>query len=75
MNKYIFTFGSGHLYAGFYQPIYAKTPSSAREKMIELHGLKWSHQYTEEEWNRITKGVSQYFAFEQPLEAVYCEED
>lgn len=72
MNKYIFTFGSGHLYQGFYQPIYASNGNEARAKMVEVHGVKWSHQYTEEEWASTTKksiGVE----WERPLEAIYCD--
>lgn len=74
MNKYIFTFGSGHLYAGFYQPICASDASIARAKMVELHGVKWSHQYSEDEWNSISESPSRLFTLERPLEVVYCEE-
>lgn len=74
MNKYIFTFGSNQLYAGFYQPIYANNSLEAREKMVELHGLKWSFQYTEEEWNK-TKDELSGFQLEQPLEPVFCKEE
>lgn len=70
MNRYIFTFGSGQLYAGFYQPIYANDAMEARIKMVEIHDTKWSFQYTEEEWNA---AEADYGALEHPLEAIYCE--
>jgi len=75
MNKYIFTFGSGHLYQGFYQPIFASDRSIARLKMIELYGLKWGFEYTEEEWNKTIKDYSygNSINWERPLEAVYCD--
>lgn len=70
MNKFIFTFGSGQLYAGFYQPIYANDCTLARKKMIELHGVKWSHQYTEKEWE---SAELKYGVLERPLQVAYCE--
>lgn len=63
MQKYIFTFGSGHndpnhsSLINFYTVIEAPTYSAAREKMWEKRGPKWSFEYeTEEEagverWN------------------------
>lgn len=71
INKFIFTFGVGQLYAGYYQPIYAENSRIARQKMIELHDLKWSHQYTEKEWK---ENISKGYAIEHPLEAIYCNE-
>lgn len=71
MNKHIFTFGSNHLYEGFYQPIFAEDRIVARAKMIETYGLKWSHQYTEEEWNEIIKN-RYVLNWERPLEPIYC---
>lgn len=71
MDKYIFTFGSGQLYAGFYQPIYASCREEARAKMIEIHGTKWSHQYTDEEWKDAERD---YGALERPLQDVYCKD-
>lgn len=71
MNRYIFTFGSGQLYAGFYQPIYANDGMEARVKMLEIHGLKWGFQYTDEEWKA---AKLKYGALEQPLQAIYCND-
>lgn len=71
MNKYIFTFGAGQQYEGFYQPIYAKTWSLARREMFLLHGEVWSAQYTETEWKDAKKLG---FAIEHPLEAICCDE-
>lgn len=71
MDKYIFTFGSGQLYAGFYQPIYADNRDEARAKMIDIHGLKWSHQYTGEEWEATELD---YGTLEQPLQAIHCKD-
>lgn len=72
MNKFIFTFGSGQLYQGFYQPIFANDRVEARAKMVEIHGLKWSHQYTEEEWKATEL---KYGTLEQPLQTVYCTDE
>jgi hypothetical protein len=69
-NKYIFTFGSGQLYAGFYQTIYANDPNTARGKMVELYGTKWSHQYTAKQWE---EAVDNRFANERPLTDIYCD--
>lgn len=74
MNKYIFTFGSNHLYQGFYQPIYASNSILAREKMKELHGLKWAFQYTEKEWKETQEELKDFAPLEQPLEPVFCRE-
>lgn len=73
MNKYIFTFGSGQLYQGFYQPIFAENGNIARAKMIELHGIKWSHQYNEDEWKSFMLDMRDYGEVERPLEPVYCK--
>lgn len=48
MEKYYFTFGSGHYDANhtslghMYTTIEASTEAEAREKMFELRGQKWS---------------------------------
>lgn len=69
MDKFIFTFGTGQLYEGFYQPIYATSGNEARAKMVEIHGIKWGFQYTEKEWEATEL---EYGTLEQPLQAIYC---
>lgn len=73
MEKFIFTFGVGQLYEGFYQPIHAKDFTTARKKMIEVYGTKWSMQYTEKEWKEFENEA--WYRIEHPLKAIYCEED
>lgn len=71
MNKYIFTFGSGQEFEGFYQPIYSETFTEARKLMYKIYGNNWSSQYSEREWKEAEK---EGYAIEQPLKALYCEE-
>lgn len=57
MTKYYFTFGSGQENENCFTVIEGSWADS-RNKMLNMYGFKWSHQYSEEEW--VDKdGVSQ----------------
>ncbi len=64
-----FTFGIGQPYAGFCQPIQAKSCEEAREKMFEKYGDKWSFQYSQEEWTKMKFDTTRKFdlGIELPL--------
>lgn len=56
MKKFYFTFGSGHSPGiGFYVIIEAESMASAREKMRERWGTKWSTSYDSPEAAGIQK--------------------
>ena len=46
-----FTFGNGQRYAGKCVKIWG-TSDSARAKMIDIYGLDWGFQYSEDEWQK-----------------------
>lgn len=56
MEKWYFTFGCGQAYENCFI-IFTGTREEARKKMIHSFGIKWSWQYSEEEWNE--GGISQ----------------
>lgn len=73
MKKHIFTFGIMHPYSDRHQVIYAKDAETARQAMIDTYDNNWAFQYTEEEWEK-SKSEG-YFKKNQPIEAIYCEEE
>ncbi|MCK9477965.1 MAG: hypothetical protein M0R40_00500 [Firmicutes bacterium] len=76
MNKYIFTFGCGQKLAGFCQPIYAKDYTTARQRMVDIHGSNWSMSYTEEEWEAAKEKLrSIMFPVEKELEPIKVYEE
>lgn len=50
LKNYYFTFGFGQEHAGCFVKISAKSYLDAREEMVRRYGIKWSFQYTEDEW-------------------------
>lgn len=69
ISKFIFTFGAGQTHEGYYQPIYAKTYTEAKNKMVSIYGYSWASEYSEEEWKSAERDG---YAIEQPLEEIYC---
>ena len=64
-KKYwIFTFGSGQLYEGYFVKIFG-TFYEARSKMFELFGREWSFQYSEEEWDEWLKSKPEWIPAEK----------
>lgn len=61
MKNYYFTFGDDRLRK--YVKIVAKSYSSARERMLMECGRRWSHQYTEDEFDEIKSGYETYPLF------------
>lgn len=61
---WVFTFGCGHTYAGYYVKIKG-TYAEAREKMVEKYGIKWAFQYPWEVWQKLVADVDAWY---QPLE-------
>lgn len=49
-QNWYFSFGSGQVHCGRYVT-YFGTFSEARARMVDAFGLKWSMQYSEEQWN------------------------
>lgn len=74
MRKFIFTFGSGQLYQGYCQPIYAETWTRAREIMMNIHGAHWGFQYTGEQWEEMKNNKNRMFELEQELLPIYDKE-
>lgn len=66
-RDWIFTFGSGHeLHGESLAKAFVRihgTAGTARRRMIDLFGIKWSHQYATEE----AAGVQQFGLTELPL--------
>lgn len=56
---YIFTFGSGQRYAGRYVKFFG-TYDEARQQMIDLFGLEWAFQYSQDEWDDWVRRVPPY---------------
>jgi len=48
-KNWYFTFGSGQAHDGCYIK-FSGTHGEARQKMVDAFGLKWSMQYSEENW-------------------------
>ena len=56
---YVFTFGSGQRYAGRYVKFFG-TYYEARQQMIDLFGLEWAFQYSQDEWDDWVRRVPPY---------------
>lgn len=54
-RTYYFTFGIGQKLGGFCQPILASSEKIAREKMQEIHGIRYAFQYTENEYLKLSE--------------------
>lgn len=52
LEDWIFTFGSGQEYEGFYARVRAFSYSEAREKMVQHFGDEWAFQYSLADWNQ-----------------------
>lgn len=53
---YYFTFGEyadDESFCKCVQPILASDWTSARKKMLEVHGSKWDRQYSEKDWEKL----------------------
>lgn len=50
VDTWIFTFGFGQKYAGYFVRI-SGTYEEARKEMIRRYGKEWAFQYSEAEWN------------------------
>jgi len=74
MEKFIFTFGGNHSLRGKCQPIFAKDYSEARNKMVEIHGVRWAFQYTNEDWEKIKNDKNRFWPMETELEAIYVKD-
>lgn len=72
MKLFYFTFGSGQRLQGYCQPIYATDWVQARERMIELYGVVWAFQYTEEQWNGFKNNRDRLWIMEKELNPVYA---
>lgn len=72
MEKFIFTFGGNHPLEGKCQPIYAKSYNEARNKMIEIHGMSWAFQYTNEDWEKARNDENRFWPMEIELESIYA---
>jgi hypothetical protein len=55
IKNWVFTWGSGHPFAGCYIEIHG-THGSAREEMVKYFGIKWCGQYE----SRDKAGVERY---------------
>lgn len=66
---WIFTFGEGHLYPGYYVKIYGSY-GEARRKMIEKYGIKWSFQHSAQEWEDWEQNRPWYCPIEKELEVI-----
>jgi len=58
LKPFYFTFGFGQRHENGFHVIRAKNKERAREEMVNKFGLKWSFQYTKEQWFN-EDGVSQ----------------
>ena len=67
MSYYIFTFGSGHEYAGKCVRIEGDAETS-RQKMFERYGSKWAFQYSAEEWERMKNDPNRFWEMEEEIE-------
>lgn len=65
MKKFIFIFPKSHPLGRHYQPVYAESSKTARERMNERYGAKWTLYFTEKEWD---EWVSEAKAFGLELE-------
>ena len=72
MSRHYFTFGCGQKHEGKCQPIEASDAGIARDKMVEIFGVKWSFQYTEEEWDAIKKDTR--YPTETELPVIRCKQ-
>lgn len=52
MKKWYFTFGCGMAFEGYVQVVYADSYEEARSKMVDVYGIKWAFQYSEEQWQK-----------------------
>ena len=52
---FIFTFGVGHPYKGYYVEILADDRSSAEELMTEAHGDQWADSRAEKDGRRVIR--------------------
>lgn len=66
---WIFTFGQGQKYTGYYVKIWG-TYESARNKMFQKYGNEWAFQYSLEEWDKWKNNTSKYWEMEEQLEVI-----
>ena len=66
---WIFTFGDGHMYYGYYVKIYGSY-AEARRKMAAKYGTKWAFQYSKEQWDEWLDTKPWYFKNEEELEVI-----
>lgn len=67
MNKYIFTFGMTHRFAGHHQVIYAEDGVIGQKEMIKMYGKRWAFMYTRREWEE-SRG---YFLNSKAINPIY----
>lgn len=65
-DRWIFTFGCGHVYAGRYV-VYEGTFMEAREQMFRDYGAEWCGQYSELQWKTWLNDPTRVVYMEQPL--------
>ena len=66
---WIFTFGCGHTYAGYYVKIKG-TYTEARRKMNQKYGIKWAFQYSVDEWEKAYEDPNRDYPLEEELEVI-----
>lgn len=74
LKTWYFTFGCGQPLAGHCQPIKAYDFWSARAKMVELHGIVWCGQYSEDDWNGFKNDKHRMWDMEKELPIIETEE-
>lgn len=70
MEKWYFTFGGGQINEGYCQPIIATSYGNARKKMIELYGIEWGFQYSQEEWEKSKNDKNRMWEMEKELPVI-----
>lgn len=66
---WIFTFGSGQQYEGYFCKVYG-TRLGSRDKMRKKYGNEWAFQYTLDEWGQWLRTKPSWIQEEQFLEKI-----
>ena len=68
-ESWIFTFGSGQKYEGYFVRIFG-TYNTARKKMFDKYGREWCMQYSEKEWESWLERKPNWVPAEKELEVL-----
>lgn len=73
MEKFIFTFRSGHPFIDHCQEVFAENTVRATARMVQRYGIDWECLYTEAEFIELERKAKLLgFPLKKRLAPIYC---